>query len=67
MIDKKLLEMLVCPVSKEPLEYDRKNQELICEASGLAYAIQDGIPIMIRERARKLDVVSDVLLESTGS
>lgn len=53
-IDPELLSILACPVSKEPLTYDRKNQELICEASGLAYKVEDGIPIMIPQLARKL-------------
>lgn len=53
-MDKALLEILVCPVSKSPLRLDETNQELICEASGLAYPIRDGIPIMLPEEARKL-------------
>ncbi len=54
MIDKKLLSILVCPVSKAPLEYDKENQELICKASGLAYPVKDGIPVMLESEARKL-------------
>ena len=54
MIDKKLLSILVCPVSKAPLEYDEKNQEFICKASGLAYPIRDGIPVMLENEARQL-------------
>ena len=54
MIDKKLLSILVCPVSKAPLEYDEKNQELICKASGLAYPIRDDIPVMLETEARQL-------------
>ncbi|MEE4661542.1 MAG: Trm112 family protein [Halieaceae bacterium] len=53
-IDKKLLSILVCPVSKAPLEYDRDKQELVCKASGLAYPIRDGIPVMLEEEARQL-------------
>lgn len=53
-MDKKLLEILVCPISKAPLEYDEHNSELICRASGLAYPIRDGIPVMIEEEARPL-------------
>ena len=53
-IDKKLLSILVCPVSKAPLEYDREKQELVCKASGLAYPIRDGIPVMLEEEARQL-------------
>ena len=55
-MDKKLLSILVCPVSKAPLEYDAKAQELICRASGLAYPIRDGIPVMLESEARLLDV-----------
>jgi len=54
MIDKKLLSILVCPVSKAPLEYDKENNELICKASGLAYPIRDGIPVMLENEARQL-------------
>ncbi|WP_111643130.1 Trm112 family protein [Marinimicrobium alkaliphilum] len=54
MIDKKLLSILVCPVSKGELVYDEQNQELICRASGLAYPIRDGIPVMLESEARPL-------------
>ena len=54
MIDKKLLSILVCPVSKAPLEYDESNQELVCKASGLAYPVRDGIPVMLEAEARQL-------------
>ncbi len=54
MLDKKLLSILVCPVSKAPLEYDKENQELVCKASGLAYPVRDGIPVMLEEEARQL-------------
>jgi uncharacterized protein YbaR (Trm112 family) len=54
-IDPKLLEILVCPVTKTMLEYDRERQELISRAAKLAYPIRDGIPIMLPEEARKLD------------
>ena len=54
MIDKKLLSILVCPVSKAPLVYDEEQQELVCKASGLAYPIRDGIPVMLEEEARQL-------------
>lgn len=53
-VDPKLLEILVCPLSKSELEYDKKNQELVCRKSKLAYPIRDGIPIMLVEEARKL-------------
>lgn len=54
MIDKKLLSILVCPVSKAPLEYDQEKDELICKASGLAYPVSDGIPVMLESEARTL-------------
>ncbi|WP_372865569.1 Trm112 family protein [Spongiibacter sp.] len=54
MIDKKLLEILVCPVSKAPVEYDASRNELICRASGLAYPVRDGIPVMLESEARPL-------------
>jgi hypothetical protein len=54
-IDPKLLEILVCPLTKTSLEYDAARQELISRAARLAYPIRDGIPIMLPEEARKLD------------
>ncbi|MET0379367.1 MAG: Trm112 family protein [Spongiibacteraceae bacterium] len=54
MIDKKLLSILVCPVTKAPVEYDDAKQELVCKASGLAYPIRDGIPVMLESEARVL-------------
>jgi len=54
-IDPKLLEILVCPISKGPLEYDAARQELISRQVGLAYPIRDGIPIMLPDEARRLD------------
>ncbi len=54
-VDPRLLEMLVCPLTKTTLIYDRDAQELISEAAGLAYPIRDGIPIMLIDEARKLD------------
>ncbi len=54
MIDKKLLSILVCPVSKAPVEYDEEKQELVCKASGLAYPVRDGIPVMLEVEARQL-------------
>ena len=53
-IDPKLLEILVCPLTKGPLRYDREAQELISEEAGLAYPIRDGIPIMLIDEARTL-------------
>jgi hypothetical protein len=54
-IDPKLLEILVCPLTKGPLEYDASKQELISRSAKLAYPIRDGIPIMLPEEARPLD------------
>ena len=51
----KLLEMLVCPVTHGPLEYNEKSQELISRMAGLAFPIRGGIPIMLAEEARPLD------------
>ena len=53
-IDPRLLEILVCPLTKAPLRYDRGAQELISEEAGLAYPIRDGIPIMLVDEARPL-------------
>ena len=53
-LDKKLLEILVCPISKKPLSYNEDTNELICKESGLAYPIKDGIPVMLPEKARKI-------------
>ena len=53
-VDPKLFEILVCPVSKQALEYDAERQELISRAARLAYPIRDGIPIMLAEEARPL-------------
>ena len=54
-IDPKLLELLVCPVTKQALVYDRERQELVSKAAGLAFPIRDGIPIMLVDEARKLE------------
>jgi uncharacterized protein len=54
MVDQKLLSILVCPVSKGPLDYLPDQQELVCWASGLAYPIRDGIPVMLESEARTL-------------
>jgi len=54
-VDPKLLEILVCPVTHQPLRYDAAKQELISDAARLAYPIRDGIPIMLPEEARSLD------------
>ena len=54
-IDPKLLEILVCPLTKSGLEYDAQKQELVSRAAKLAYPIRDGIPIMLPEEARRLE------------
>jgi len=54
-VDPKLLEILVCPMTKGPLEFDSTRQELISRSAKLAYPIRDGIPIMLPEEARKID------------
>ena len=53
-VDRKLLEILVCPLTKGPLRFDADAQELISEQAGLAYPIRDGIPIMLESEAREL-------------
>lgn len=54
-VDPKLLEILVCPVTRGPLEYDREANELISKSAGLAYPIREGVPIMLPEEAREID------------
>lgn len=54
-VDPRLLEILVCPLTKTALEYDRERQELISRSARLAYPIRDGIPIMLPEEARQID------------
>lgn len=54
-MDKKLLEILACPVCKSPLVYKKTDQELICKACRLAYPIRDNIPVMLEEEARQLN------------
>ena len=53
-MDKRLLDILVCPVTKAPLVWDADRQELLCKASRLAYPVRDGIPVMLEEEARAL-------------
>ena len=53
-MDKKLLDILVCPLCKGPLRYDKKKSELICKADRLAYPIRDDIPVMLEDEARRL-------------
>lgn len=54
-MDKQLLQILVCPLCKAKLDYDQKAAELICHKCKLAYAIDDGIPVMLIDQARKID------------
>ncbi len=54
-VDPKLLEILVCPLTKGPLRYDAERQELISDKAGLAYPIRDGIPIMLVDEARQIE------------
>lgn len=59
-MDKKLLDILACPVCKGPLVYNKEKQELICKADRLAYPIRDDIPVMLEEEARQLDANEEV-------
>jgi uncharacterized protein YbaR (Trm112 family) len=52
-MDPKLLDILVCPICKGPLVYDKSKQELICKPDRLAFAVKDGIPVMLEDEARK--------------
>ena len=54
LFDKSLLKIIVCPVSKKPLKWDSRKNELISKATGLAYPVVEGIPVLIKEKARKL-------------
>lgn len=53
-MDTRLLELLVCPVTKGPLEYDRKQQELLSRTARLAYPVRDGIPVLLENEARTM-------------
>ena len=64
-MDSKLLELLVCPVTKGPLVYDRDRQELVSHSARLAYPVRDGIPVLLENEARTLS--DDELEEETGS
>ncbi|WP_334128443.1 Trm112 family protein [Sneathiella sp.] len=55
-VDPKLLEILVCPLTKGPLIFDREKSELVSKSAGIAYPIRNGIPIMLVEEARELDI-----------
>jgi uncharacterized protein len=71
-MNRKLLDILVCPVCKGPLLYRKEQQELICKADRLAYPIQDGIPVMLEGEARRLsleelDELSKGVSEAAGA
>jgi uncharacterized protein YbaR (Trm112 family) len=66
-LDPRLLEILVCPLTKAPLTYDRVAQELISVEAGLAYPIRDGIPIMLVDEARPLDDTEKAKLKTPPS
>ncbi len=66
MFNRKLLELLVCPVSKAPLVHRSESEELWCSASGLAYPIRDGIPVLIAEEARQLSAEERQALREGG-
>jgi uncharacterized protein YbaR (Trm112 family) len=59
-MDSKLIEILVCPLCKGPLVYKKDAQELICKADRLAFPIQDGIPVMLEDEARRLEATEEV-------
>jgi len=59
-MDRKLLEILVCPICKGPLVYKKEQQELVCKADRLAYPIRDDIPVMLEEEARKLPADEEI-------
>jgi tetraacyldisaccharide 4'-kinase len=60
ILDKKLLEILACPICKGPLVYRKENAELICKADRLAYPVRDGIPVMLEEEARKIPLEEEI-------
>lgn len=55
MMDKKLLDILACPLCKQPVQYHKETQELICKLDKLAYPIKDDIPVMLEEEARRIN------------
>jgi uncharacterized protein YbaR (Trm112 family) len=59
-MDKKLLDILACPVCKGPLIYQKENNELICKADRLAYPVRDDIPVMLEEEARVIPAEEDI-------
>ena len=68
-VDPKLLELLICPLTKGPLRYDRVRNELVSEQAGLAYRIRDGIPVMLVDDARTIDeadIIPDAVRADRG-
>lgn len=59
-MDKKLLDILACPICKQPVTYKKDKKELICKLDRVAYPIKDNIPVMLEEEARRLEVDEDV-------
>ena len=59
-MDSRLLDLLVCPICKGPLLYRKAEQELVCKADRLAFAIRDGIPVMLEDEARKIDPAAEI-------
>ena len=66
-VDQRLLEMLVCPLTKTRLTYNKETQELISDVAGLAYPLRQGIPIMLIDEARPLDITPDQPIDDQGS
>ena len=60
MLDKKLLDVLVCPICKSPLFYKKAADELICKADRVAFPVRDGIPVMLEEEARQLPATEEI-------
>jgi len=59
MLDRKLLDILACPICKSKLHFDKEANELICRADKLAFPVRDGIPVMLEEEARSIPVLED--------
>ncbi len=60
MLDRKLLDILACPICKSPLHYKKEAEELVCKADRVAFPIRDGIPVMLEEEARLLEPCEEV-------
>ena len=66
MIDRELLDILVCPVTLGPLRYDPETEELISDKAGLAYAVRDGIPVMLPDEARQIEDSEAISVDSSA-